>query len=261
VSLTLALRVAPAPAGFALSNAGVRSDVGGRDVTAQLQSQLRRSGHAFHTSAEVELLRGLKEAACYVARNPLAEEAAYRKEGVLGLLRAPLPAAGTSAGSAGAGGVPSTSAAATVSASSSGSGSEFVLPDGSRLVLGPERFRAAEVLFQPRLLGLEYSGAHEAVAVAVSKSDLELRRSLLQNVVLAGGATATRGFGERLLTELRRSLPPDAKVKIWAPAERKVLAWVGGSILASLGTFRGMCVSKEAWEEAGPAALARMATV
>jgi len=203
------------------------------------------------------MLRGLKEAACYVARNPLAEEAAYRKEGVLGLLRAPLPAAGPSAGSAGAGGVPSTAPAS----SSSGSGSEFVLPDGSRLALGPERFRASEVLFQPRLLGLEYSGAHEAVAVAVSKSDLDLRRSLLQNVVLAGGATATRGFGERLLTELRRSLPPDAKVKIWAPAERKVLAWVGGSILASLGTFRGMCVSKEAWEEAGPAALARMATV
>jgi centractin len=238
----------------------VRSDVGGRDVTAQLQSQLRRAGHAFHTSAEVEMLRGLKEAACYVARNPLAEEAAYRKEGVLGLLRAPIPSAGPStAGSVGAGGVPST--AASSSSSSSSSSSEFVLPDGSRLALGPERFRAAEVLFQPRLLGLECSGAHEAVAVAVSKSDLELRRSLLQNVVLAGGATATRGFGERLLTELRRSLPPDANVKIWAPAERKVLAWVGGSILASLGTFRGMCVSKEAWEEAGPAALARMATV
>lgn len=97
--------------------------------------------------------------------------------------------------------------------------------------------------------------------MAVSKADLELRPALLGGVLLAGGATATPGFGERLLVELKRSLPADAKVRITAPKERKVLPWVGGSILASLGTFRGMCVRREAWEESGAAALARMPAV
>lgn len=143
-------------------------------------------------------------------------------------------------------------------ASAPPAGASYVLPDGTRLSLGAAAFRASEVLFQPGLAGLETPGVAEAAALAVARSDMDLRRALLAGVVLAGGATATRGFGERLLAEMRRALPPDAHVKIAAPAERKVIAWVGGSILASLSTFRAMCVRREAWEEAGPAALARM---
>jgi centractin len=137
-----------------------------------------------------------------------------------------------------------------------------LLPDGTRLHVGAAAFRACEVLFQPSLAGVEAPGAAEAVAQATAAADLPLRGTLLSNIVLAGGASATRGFGERLLAELRRSQPPGAHVKIWAPAERKVLTWVGGSVLASLSTFTAMCVSREAWEEEGaPRALARMACV
>ena len=221
----------------------MRADVGGRDVTAQLQVHLRRAGHAFHTSAEMELLRAVKETACYVARSPSAEEAAWRAE------------------VAGAHGGGSSVAEWTAAGGSSGGGGGYLLPDGSRLHVGAAAFRASEVLFQPALAGVEAPGAHEAVAAAVAAADLALRGTLLSNIVLAGGASATRGFGERLLAELRRGLPPGAHVKIWAPAERKVLTWVGGSILASLTTFRNMCVSREAWEEEGPRSLARMACV
>lgn len=277
--------------GFAITHAAVRSDVGGRDVTASLQAQLRRGGHVFHTSAEGEMLRCLKETACYVARNPVAEEASLRKEAAAVLHSGSASARGGGVGAAaaaaasapgvalasavgGAGGS-STSSASASSAGAAGAAAvagkggapvplapgEYLLPDGQRLRLGGERFRAAEVLFQPALAGLELPGVHEAAAMAVSKADLELRPALLGGVLLAGGATATPGFGERLLVELKRSLPADAKVRITAPKERKVLPWVGGSILASLGTFRGMCVRREAWEESGAAALARMPAV
>lgn len=266
-------------------------------MTASLQAQLRRGGHVFHTSAEAEMLRCLKETACYVARNPVAEEASLRKEaqaaaalhagsgsssaraggsgvGSAAAAAASAPGVALSAVSGGAGSSSSASSSAT-GGSGSGTGSaagkggaptplapgEYLLPDGARLRLGGERFRAAEVLFQPALAGLEMPGVHEAAAMAVSKADLELRPALLGGVLLSGGATATPGFGERLLVELKRSMPADAKVRITAPKERKVLPWVGGSILASLGTFRGMCVRREAWEESGAAALARMPAV
>ena len=227
-----------------MTGATVRSDLGGRDVTAALAAALRSEGHVFSTSSELELLRAVKEAACYVARSPAAEEAALRAE---------------RAGGGHSSSAPSSSSSSTASLSRpAAGGASYVLPDGTRLSLGAAAFRASEVLFQPSLAGLETLGAAEAAALAVARSDLDLRRELLAGVVLAGGGTAMRGFGERLLAELRRALPPDAHVKIWAPAERKVLAWVGGSILASLSTFRGMCVRREAWDEAGPAALARM---
>lgn len=229
-------------------DAAVRSDIGGRDVTMYLQKQLRKAGHSFSTSAEIELLNALKETACYVAKNPAAEEAALRKE----KQQQHQLGAGTAAAAAAAGG--------GVGVGGSGEGeAAYVLPDGTRIKLGAERFRASEVLFNPSLIGLETPGVHEAVAMAVSKSELELRPALLQNVVLAGGSTATKGFGERLLAEVKRSLPPDAKVKLWAPAERKVITWVGGSILASLSTFhKGMCVSRETYEEYGAQATVAM---
>jgi centractin len=47
--------------GFALPHAITRIDVAGRDVTDYLQLLLRKSGHTFHTSAEMEIVRDIKE--------------------------------------------------------------------------------------------------------------------------------------------------------------------------------------------------------
>jgi len=42
------------------------------------------------------------------------------------------------------------------------------------------------------------------------------------------------GFGDRLLTEVKRLSLREVKIKIFAPPERKYSTWIGGSILASL---------------------------
>ena len=52
------------------------SSPAGRQVTELLQTQLRRAGHIFHTSAEKEVVRHMKEQVCYVAHNPQKEESA-----------------------------------------------------------------------------------------------------------------------------------------------------------------------------------------
>ncbi len=39
-----------------------------------LQLLLRRAGHTFHTSAELEIVRQIKEDSCYVAVNAAEEE-------------------------------------------------------------------------------------------------------------------------------------------------------------------------------------------
>lgn len=66
-----------------------------------------------------------------------------------------------------------------------------------------------------------------------------------------------QGFGERLLNEVRKLAPKDIKIRISAPPERKFSTWIGGSILASLATFKKMWVSKEEYEEDGNAILHR----
>lgn len=73
---------------------------------------------------------------------------------------------------------------------------------------------------------------------AIGKTDLDLRKSLYSNIVLSGGSTLTKGFGDRLLTEVQKLAVRDMRIKIFAPPERKYSTWIGGSILAGLSTFR-----------------------
>jgi centractin len=108
--------------------------------------------------------------------------------------------------------------------------------------VGPERFRAPEILFNPDLIGDESAGVQGLISDSIQRSDVDLRANLYSNVVLSGGTTLTRGFGDRLLQELR-------KIRIFAPPERKYSTWIGGSILASLSTFKSMWVSAEEYAE------------
>jgi centractin len=199
----------PVYEGFAVNSAVRRVDVAGRDMTEYLQTLLRRAGYVFHTSAEKEIVRQMKEKICYVALDPRREEKEWaqvhypgnddeRKKKFV----------------------------------------EYTLPDGKKIAIGAERFRAPELLFDPELIGLEYSGVHQMVVDAIQRTDMDLRRNLYGNIVLSGGGTLTKGFGNRLVQEVNRVAPKDMRIKIFAPNERMYTTWIGGSILAGLSTFR-----------------------
>ncbi|KAI8817202.1 actin-like protein [Fimicolochytrium jonesii] len=125
----------------------------------------------------------------------------------------------------------------------------FVLPDGLTIKIARERFRAPEILFQPDLIGHEYPGVHQLVVDAINKADMDLRKSLYGNIVLSGGGTLTKGFGDRLLSEVKRLALKDLKIRILAPPERRWSTWIGGSILAGLSTFKKMWVSAEEYQD------------
>eukprot|EP01031_Cornospumella_fuschlensis_P041594 gene41594-50760_t len=62
--------VVPVYEGYVLPHCVSKSEIAGRDVTNYLARLLRRSGHVFHTSAEMEIVRQLKESLCCVALPP-----------------------------------------------------------------------------------------------------------------------------------------------------------------------------------------------
>ncbi|XP_058450603.1 actin-related protein 1 [Malaya genurostris] len=134
---------------------------------------------------------------------------------------------------------------------------KYTLPDGNILEIGPARYRAPEVLFRPHMLGEECEGIHEVLMYSIQKSDMDLRKMLYQNIVLSGGSTLFKGFGDRLLSEIRKHVSKDMKIRIAAPQERIYSTWMGGSILASLDTFKKMWVSKREFDEDGQRAIHR----
>ena len=208
--------VVPVYEGFAINNSIRRIDVAGRDVTEELQKLLRKSGHVFHTSAEKEIVRNIKEKMCYVALDPKKEEKEWLNAGNRG------------------------GESKTV---------EYTLPDGRKLKVGAERFRAPEILFDPELIGLEWPGLPQIVVDSINRIDMDLRKALFGNIVLSGGSTMFKGFGDRLLHEVQRLAVKDMRIKIFAPPERLYSTWIGGSILAGLSTFRKMYVTMDDWHE------------
>eukprot|EP01035_Chromulina_nebulosa_P017653 gene17653-23236_t len=199
----------PVYEGFALSHAITRMDIAGRDITNHLQLLLRRSSYIFHTSAELEVIRQIKESSCVIALNPIDLD--------------------------------------------NKASSIYQLPDGSNINLSSEIYSAPEILFQPSLIGSEYKGIHDCLVKSIMKSDIDLRRTLFSQIVLSGGSTLFPSFGDRLLNEIRKHplSPRETKIRIAAPPDRLYTTWIGGSILASLSTFKSMWINKADYADQG----------
>ena len=78
------------------------------------------------------------------------------------------------------------------------SSSAYHLPDGSQIQLGSEKHKAPEILFSPEKIGLEWPGVHEMVINSINHCDRDVRKTLFNQIIVAGGTSMLTGFNERL---------------------------------------------------------------
>lgn len=122
--------------------------------------------------------------------------------------------------------------------------------------LGAERFRVPEVLFQPALVGMESSGIHETTYNSIMKCDVDIRKDLYRNTILAGGTTRFRGLAERMKAEIGALAPPTMRIEVQhGPAEHA--AWKGADLLGEMPHFEQMWFSKAAYAAGGASAVHR----
>lgn len=140
-------------------------------------------------------------------------------------------------------------------------GRVFEMPDGANQMWREQRFRVSEGMWDETAAYPVAEDARvaknqtipELIKACLNGVDVDLRPNLLGNVVVTGSTSLLNGFNDRLNNELT-TMYPGLKIKIHSAgltSERRFGAWIGGSILASLGTFHQMWISRKEYEENG----------
>ncbi|KAI1138248.1 actin-related protein, ARP4 class [Hypoxylon sp. FL0543] len=138
-------------------------------------------------------------------------------------------------------------------------GRVFEMPNGWNQMWREQRFRVSEGMWDetaalPTSENITKAQTiPELIKACVNGVDVDLRPNLLGNIVVTGSTSLLNGFNDRLNNELS-AMYPGMRIKLHAAgltSERRFGAWIGGSILASLGTFHQMWISRKEYEENG----------
>ena len=129
----------------------------------------------------------------------------------------------------------------------------YELPDGTLVDCSKVAQSVPELLFDAKNRSLT-SMVNEVIDKCKT-SDESLAQSILSSVVVCGGTTAMTGFSERIQNELThefKNFAPMVKCQSGpSVADKQNSAWIGGSIVASLGNFSSLWITKREYEEHG----------
>ena len=204
----------PVYEGYCIPHAIEKMEIAGRVLTNWMQKLLLGTGESFTSTAELEIVKDIKEKTAFVAQDYDAELAAAQNSTEKDL--------------------------------------QFTLPDKRVIVVpGCVRMQCPELLFKPELNGMSCKSIHALCVASINTSDIDVRKDLCKNVILSGGTTMYDGIADRLKNEITAQLPAGAEVRIIASADRKYAVWKGASTLASLSTFESSWITKDDYEEHG----------
>jgi actin-like protein 6A len=155
--------------------------------------------------------------------------------------------------------------------------STYELPDGTHIDLssqtGKDLCRIPELLFTNEVPYVMDETArtgimsehhtlcnlplHHLIFASLSAvGDGDIRKDLAANIILTGGSSLFPNLPERLSMEVPRLVPNTYKCRVIASrnsVERSCSAWVGASILTSLGSFQQLWLSRAEYDEYGSA--------
>ncbi|KAK4484729.1 hypothetical protein RD792_007322 [Penstemon davidsonii] len=115
----------------------------------------------------------------------------------------------------------------------------FRVTSNSWFTLSKERFQTGEILFKPRIAGVQAMGLHQAVALCMDHChDAELTSddNWYKTVVLAGGSACMAGLAERLEKELHELQTTSMAngIRVLPPPYGADSVWHGAKLLSNV---------------------------
>lgn len=137
---------------------------------------------------------------------------------------------------------------------------QYKLPDGREISFADARWQCPEALFDPCFAGSAFSekeGVADLVYNSIDNCDIDLRKPLFSNIVLAGGCTLFKGFKGRLKYELGMLVPQALQasggINVIDTLSSTDAVWIGGQMVANIaGLHAGdLWMPYEDYEEYG----------
>ncbi len=111
------------------------------------------------------------------------------------------------------------------------------LPNQNQFTINSERFQLVEPLFNPQLIHLDYEGLTSSIIKSIKFWERDHWPQLISNIILAGGTSKIPGLKKRLIMEMRDYFSENLgkKIRVIAPEDREIMAWIGASLLSAQG--------------------------
>ncbi|KAK9127073.1 hypothetical protein Syun_015870 [Stephania yunnanensis] len=123
-----------------------------------------------------------------------------------------------------------------------------------QIILGVERFRCPEVLFQPNMINIDQAGLDEMAGISIrrlpSKGD-RLERSINNSIFLTGGSCLFPGIVERVEAGIRKIRPFELPIRVVRASDPILDAWRGAAAVAAAPCFQMQTFSRQDFYEKG----------
>lgn len=123
-----------------------------------------------------------------------------------------------------------------------------------QIILGVERFRCPEVLFQPNLIGIDHAGLDEMAGISIRRlpfKDQGLEERLTKSIFMTGGSCQYPGMSERLEAGIRMIRPCGTPITVVRASDPILDAWRGASVYAAAMQFPQQTFSRMDYYEKG----------
>lgn len=125
----------------------------------------------------------------------------------------------------------------------------YKLPDKANLVLEREYCAIPDRLFGHE----DFEGVQKLVREVIFKLNPDYKSQIMNNLIITGGTTSTKGFYERFQRELHEQLC-NYKSRFFfldRQTDRTISAWLTGSVIGSMSGFENLVMTRHEYQEHG----------
>ena len=129
------------------------------------------------------------------------------------------------------------------------------LPDGTEIKLDKEMYLSTEILFHPEMINKTVGGIANTFCSSVSDIDHFIEKKFEWNdLIIAGGSSMFKGFIDRIKVDIGKYYGGKYKnrMKIIEINKRNIMQFVGASTFSLNQIFKGLCTTKQEYDEYGP---------